>query len=121
LLLSILHLLRHQHGIRLFPQSIVRAASRLALGNFFALIDPALHTDQAVSGVGLGRSEVDISAQSLQRQTSLQVPLLAGDFRAIQPAGDAHLDSLASKAQRRIYSLAHGSPEGDALFELQRD
>jgi hypothetical protein len=33
----------------------------------------------------------------------------------------ADLDALAAEAQRRIDRLAHGAPEADALFQLQRD
>ena len=57
----------------------------------------------------------------MQRQTSLQVPLGARDFVAVQAPAHAHFDSLAAKAQRRVYGLAHGAAEADALFELQRN
>src|SRR6202040_2369956 len=76
------------------------AALDAALGHVFALVDPALHANHAVGGVRLRESEIDVGAQCLQRQAPLQVPLLAGDFRPVQAARDAHLDALAAEAQR---------------------
>ena len=64
---------------------------------------------------------VDVRAERLQRQTALQVPLFAGDFRAVQAAGDANLDAFAAKTQSGVNGFAHGAAEGDALFKLQRD
>src|SRR6266436_1676395 len=56
---------------------------RSLLGNVFALIDPALHTNHAIRGVGFRGAVINVCAQRLQRQSSLQVPLLASDFRAV--------------------------------------
>src|SRR5438445_2132957 len=94
---------------------------RSALRNVFALIDPALHADYAVGGVGLRKSEINVRAQGLQRQAPLQVPFFAGDFRAVQPAGDAHLDAFAAETQRGVHRFAHRAAKGHALFKLQRD
>src|SRR5690349_1224480 len=49
----------------------------------FALVQPGLDADHAVRRVGLGKSVVDIRAQGVQRQLTLQVPLGARDFRAV--------------------------------------
>src|SRR5713226_3161737 len=133
-LLSVLHFLRHQHRCVL-ASLISLTASRLGhrggfafllnlrklLGHVFALVDPALHANHAVSGVRFRRAEIDVGAQRLQRQPPLQVPFLARDFRAVQTAGHAHLDALAAEAQRRIHCLAHRAAESHALFELQRN
>src|SRR5271156_5795840 len=92
---------------------------RGALRNVFALIDPALHADYAVSGVGFRSAEINVRTQRLQRQAPLQIPFFAGDFRAIQTAGHAHLDAFASKAQRGVHRFAHSAAKSYALFELQ--
>src|SRR5712664_3638380 len=92
-----------------------------ALRNVFPLVDPALHANHPVSRVGLRETEIDIRAQGLQRQAALQVPFLAGDFRAVQAAGHAHLDALATEAQRGVHRFAHRAAESHALFELQRN
>ncbi len=86
-----------------------------------AAIDPGLDADDAVGGVRLGKTVVDVRAQRVQRQTTLQIPLGTRDFVAVQAAGDANLDALAAKAQRRVDRLAHGAAEADALLQLQRD
>src|SRR5256885_1488783 len=94
---------------------------RGALGHIFALIDPALHADDAVRGVGFGSTEIDVRAEGLQGQTALQIPFFAGNFRAVQAAGNANLDAFAAKAQRRVNGFAHGAAESYALFELERN
>src|SRR3989449_4954471 len=94
---------------------------RSALRNVFALIDPALHADDAVGGIGLREAEIDVRAQRLQRQPPLQVPFFARDFSAIQTARHTHFDPLAAETQRRIHRFAHCAAKGHALFELQRN
>src|SRR5204863_4644997 len=119
-LLSVLYFLRHQH--RFVLASLISLTSRrlrhrsgsLAfllhlrrfLGHVLALVDPALHTNHSVGGVGFRRAEINVCAQRLQRQPPLQVPLLARDFRAVQPASHAHLDAFAAETQRRINRFA---------------
>src|SRR6266849_946396 len=95
-LLSVLHLFRHQHrcvlaSLNSFTASRLRHCGGFAfllnlrklLGHVFALVDPALHADHPVSGVGFRGAEIDVRAQSLQRQSPLQIPFLARDFRTI--------------------------------------
>src|SRR5229473_4477105 len=131
-LLSVLHFLRHQHRCVLASR-ISLTASRLRhrgdfafllnlrklLGHVFALVDPALHANHAVRGVGFRSTEINVRAQSLERQPPLQVPFLARDFRAVQPACHPHLDAFAAKTQRRIHRFAHRAAERHPLFELQ--
>src|SRR5882672_2715480 len=131
-LLSVLHFLRHQHRSVLasrISSKFLRRGDRFAfllnlgnlLGYIFALIHPALHANYAVRRLRFRGTVINVRAQCLQRQPSLQIPLFARDFRAIQPARHAHFDALAAEAQRRIHRFAHRPPERHALFELQRD
>src|SRR5882724_11734982 len=83
----------------------------LLLCEDLAFIDPGLHADDPVRGVRFRESVIDVSAQRVQRQTSLQVPLRAGDFIPVQAARHADLDSLTSETQRRIHALAHRATE----------
>src|SRR5579863_5489885 len=127
LLLAIFHFARHQHNLALDPCPLRCRRRRHRLPNLLrpalllqnlAIVDPALHANHAVGGPGLRQPEVDVGAQRVQRQASLEVPLTAGDFSAVQPPATAYLDSFATEAQRRVHRLAHGAPEGDALLEL---
>src|SRR5690348_1722358 len=86
-----------------------------------AFVDPGLHADYAVCSARFAESIFDVGAQRVQRQTPLQIPLRAGNFISVQTARNANLDSLASEAQCRIDTLAHGATEANAFFELQRD
>src|SRR5205814_2530076 len=79
------------------------------------------HADDAVGGLGFGEAVLDVGAQGVQRQASLEIPLRARDLVAVQAARDAHLDAFAAEAQGRIHRLTHGAAEADALLELQRD
>src|SRR5271168_967342 len=107
--------LRRNRGFTLFLNL------RSFLRHVFALIDPALHANHAVSGVGARHAEIDVRAERLQRQPPLQIPFFTGDFRAVQAAGDAHLDAFAAETQGRVHGFAHGAAESHALFELQGD
>src|SRR5207302_6342683 len=63
---------------------------------------------------------VDVRAQRLQRQLAVQIPLGAGNFRSVEPPGDAHLDAARAEPQRRLDGLAHRAAERHALLELHR-
>src|SRR5580765_3779349 len=86
----------------------------------FTLVEPHLDANLAVSGVSLGKPVVDVRAQRLQRQLAVQVPLRAGDFRAVQAPRHPDLDPPRPKAQRRFDRLAHRAAERHALLELHR-
>jgi hypothetical protein len=62
---------------------------------------------------------VDVCAQSMKRELSLQVPLAASDFRAVQATGNFDLDALRAEAQRLFDGLTHGAAEGYALLKLR--
>src|SRR5215471_10318448 len=68
----------------------------------FALVEPNLDADLAVGRVGFREAVVDVGAQRLKRQLSVEIPLRACDLGAIQPARDAHLDAARAEAQRRF-------------------
>src|SRR6266702_1791778 len=91
------------------------------LGKDFAFVNPGLHTDESVGRVSFGKTVIDIGAQSVQRQATLQIPLGAGDFVTIQSARYANLDAFAAEAQCTVHALAHRAAEANALFQLQRN
>src|SRR5262249_22938599 len=57
-----------------------------------ALVQPDLDADLTVGRVGLREAVVDVGAQRLQRQLTVQVPLRACDLGSVQPPGDPDLD-----------------------------
>ena len=71
--------------------------------------------------MGFGETIIYVRAQRMQRQLTLQVPLTAGDFRAVEPAANLDLNALGAKPQRFSHRLAHRAPEGYAFFELGGD
>src|SRR5262249_3654117 len=86
-----------------------------------AAVDPGLDPDLPVRRVGLGEPVVDVGLQRVEREAPLLVPLRAGDFRPVQPAGAADLDPLGAEAQGRLDPLLHRAPERHAALELQGD
>src|SRR5580692_4567913 len=78
-----------------------------------AAVDPGLDADDAVGGVRLGETVVDVGPQRVQRQTALEIPLGTRDLVAVQTARDAYLDALATETQCRIHTLTHRAAEAD--------
>src|SRR5580704_10677116 len=86
-----------------------------------AAVDPGLDADDAVGGVRLGKTVVDIGTQRVQRQTALEIPLRARNLVSVETTGDADLDALAAEAESGVDRFAHGAAEADTLLKLQRD
>src|SRR5919205_812692 len=63
-----------------------------------AAIDPNLHTNLPKRRLRFGETVVDISAQSVEGKLSLQVPLTACDFSAVQTTTDLDLVDLRALA-----------------------
>ena len=92
------------------PKSVAAAVTAF---DHFALVDPNLDADHAIGRVRLAETVINIGAQRVQRQLTLQIPFASGDFSAIQAAGNTNLDAFAAKAQRRIdrsYASRGGKP-----------
>src|SRR3970282_2061491 len=70
LLLAVLDLLGHQHGV-----SPLRERSSGPRGVGLAPVDPGLDADLAEGGVGLVKARVHVRPQGVQRQLAVQVPL----------------------------------------------
>src|SRR6185369_3046563 len=122
LLLSELHLLRHQHDA-ISPEPLrllLRTAARARLGHL-ALEDPDLDADRAVGRVGRGHAVVDVGLERVQRQAAVLIPLAARDLGAVQTAADTNLDSLRAEAKGRFHCLLHRPAERDAALELGGD
>src|SRR5207245_5130182 len=68
-----------------------------------------------------GDTKVDIRPEGVQRDTSLAVPLIAGDLRPGQPSRAGNADALCSRAEAALHGLLHGPAVGDTPFQLLRD
>src|SRR5215469_16687023 len=91
------------------------------VGHDFALENPDLDTDDAVSGLRLGKPVIDVGAQRMERHATLAVPLGAGDLDAVQPPGAHDLDPLGAKPHGILHRTFHRPAEHDPLLELLRD
>src|SRR5512143_1727481 len=74
------------HWQLLLERALRGLSLTLLLRQDFALVNPALHADHAVGRLRFRESPVDVGAQRVQRQTSLEVPLGARDFVSVQAA-----------------------------------
>ncbi len=77
-----------------------RVGLAVAAFHHFALINPNLDADHAISRIRLAETVIDIGTQRVQRQLALQIPFATRDFGAIQAARYANLDSFATETQR---------------------
>src|SRR6185312_10685631 len=93
---------RSASRLRLVAQAFARTTRK-----DFSLVDPALHANNAISGMGFAKTVINIGAQRVQRKLPLQVPFRTRDLSAVQAARHAYFDSLAAETQRRIDRLTH--------------
>src|SRR5579884_2471192 len=87
----------------------------------FLFADPALDTDLAIDGLGLGEAVIDIFAEGVERDAALALPFAAGDVGAAEAAGALDADALGAEGHGHFDRLLHGTTEGDAAFELEGD
>src|ERR1035437_10079234 len=113
LLLPILDLRRHQHGLGHLPPGF-RAVE-------VALVDPALDADLSVRRARFREAVVDVGLERVEREATLLIPLRPRDLGAIQAAAAADLDSLRAEAEGRLHALLHRAAKRDAALELHRD
>src|SRR6266480_515257 len=98
-----------------------RLLRELALVEHLALEYPHLDADDAVGGVRFRQTVIDVGAEGVQRNSPLAIPLGAGDFRAVEASGDAHLHAQRAAAHGAHDRALHGAAEHHALLDLLRD
>ena len=72
-------------------------------------------------GAGLGRAELDVGAQGVQRHATFAVRLVRGHFGAAEAARACGRGCPWRRTSWRSERLLHGAAEGDAALELGRD
>src|SRR5438270_8665220 len=109
-------------GPRLVDRVGLRAArhGRLRVENL-AAVNPDLHSDGPEGRARLGEAVVNVCAQSVQREATLQVPLASRYLGSVQSSGDFDLDALPAEPESLLDGLAHCASEGDALLQLRGD
>src|SRR5690606_25934003 len=68
------------------------------VGKNLTLEHPDLDTDNTVGGLRLGNTVINISAQCMQRHTTLAVPFGTRNFNTVQTPGTHNLDALGTEA-----------------------
>ena len=86
--------------------------------DFIALVDPALHTDDAVQGTGFGETVVNRSAERLQRHLAFAVPFGTGNVSPAKTAGATDADAVGPAFHGNLHGALHGAAEGNAAFQL---
>ena len=86
-----------------------------------ALVDPDLHADAAVGGLGLAEAVVDVGAQRVQRHPAFAVPLGAAHLGAAEATRALHPDAEGAGLLGVLHGPLHGPAEGDAAGELVGD
>src|SRR6056297_759503 len=94
---------------------------RRRLVEHFALENPDLDADHAVSGPGFGEAIIDLRPESVQGHAALAVPLRTRDFRTVEPPADLDLHALGAEAHGVGHGALHGAAEHHATLELLGD
>ena len=84
----------------------------------FASVDPDLHTDFPVGGIGFGETVINVGTQGLQRNGAFVIMLGTGNFGAADTAGAANLDPARAEAHGSANGKLHRSAERNSSFEL---
>src|SRR5690606_13991293 len=87
----------------------------------FALEDPHLDADHAISRLRFGNAVVDVGAQRMQRDAALAVPFGTSDVCAAETATDIDTDATGAHADRRLHGALHRTAESHAALELLGD
>ena len=87
----------------------------------FTLVNPRLDADEAIGGVGFGKTEVDVGTQGLKRHAAVTIPFGTGDFSPGETAGAGNLDAFGAELAGHLHGALHGTAEGDAAFQLHGD
>ena len=99
----------------------VGAAGGSGTGNFRALVDPALNTDDTVQSASLSETVVDGGAQGLKRYFTFAILLSAGDISTTQTAGATYADTLGAEVHSELNGTLHGAAEGNTALKLSGD
>src|SRR5262249_25305753 len=86
-----------------------------------ASIDPNFDTDRTERRSRFGKSIIDIRAQSVKRQSTVQIPFRSRDFSAVQSSRHPDFDALTAKPLGVLHRLAPRAAKRDSLFKLQRN
>ena len=101
------------------------AASEVTAGAAFwknvALVNPDLDPDPAEGRRRFGDGKINVRAQGVERNPSLNSLVGAGDLWAPQPAGGDDLDALRPGLHRPLCGETHSAPVSDTPLKLISD
>ena len=83
-----------------------------------ATADVNLHTDTSISCVSLSMSIVNVSAEGMQRSTTLFIVLATCDFSTTDTATDRHLNTFGTRAHRTDDSVLNSATILNTTFNL---
>jgi hypothetical protein len=84
----------------------------------FVLIDPALHTDDSINGLCLGKSIVDGDTKGLKRDFAFAIPLGTGDISSTKAAGAPDPNPVGSEIHGGLDGTLHGATESNPALKL---
>mgnify|MGYP003288702047 CR=1 FL=1 len=84
----------------------------------FALVDPNLNADLTVGGVCLPEAVLNVSSESLKRDSTLMIVFCSCDFSATETTAAGYLDTLCAKSHCVSDRHLHCTAEGRSLLEL---
>jgi hypothetical protein len=87
---------------------------------FFLPVDPALHANDSVNGLGFSKSVIDWHPQGLQGHLALAIPLGACNVAASKATCTADPDALGTEVHRSLQGPLHGATETNPTLKLHR-
>jgi|TARA_B110000037_G_C17120854_1_gene505790 hypothetical protein len=88
------------------------------LVSVFALVDPTLHTNDSINGLGFGKSIVDGNTESLKRNFPFAIPLGACDISTTEATCATNPDAIGAEVHCRLNRTLHSTAKSNTTLEL---
>jgi hypothetical protein len=85
------------------------------------LINPALHANNAINGLGFRESIVNRDSKGLERHLPFAIPLGTSDISTTETTGAADTNSIRPKVHGCLNRTLHGATKGNSALELDAD
>jgi len=94
------------------------AGRATSLVSVLVFVDPALHPDDSVNGLGFGESIVNGDTESLKRHLAFAIPFGTSNVSTTETTGATDTDSIGTEVHGGLDGALHGAAESNTTLKL---